>query len=217
MKRIYAVAALLAVLCFAGHPVHALTIDEQIREIVRAEIAAALKALPPTVTPTTPPATVPSTPAGPNPFIAWKAEGLELYDIIRFRLGHTLTAAEWDLAAAAGYPRETGITRFIGPAGFPPGFDLTGTETGNGRRNNLAGGIAYTFTFTAPRDGPCSWQFEINPGEMTATRITFDGTDVRDLHEWQRVNFTAKAGQTHRITVQLDGRATVGTVVRYGG
>lgn len=170
----------------------------------------------PPVVPIVPPVVVPPVVAGHNPFIAWKAEGLSMETIILWRFGRALTAAEWDLAVAAGYPRENGLQRTTGPSGFPSGFDLTGTEGGTGRRNVLSGGVAYPFIWVAPKNGPAYWQFEVNPGDRTAKTVSFNGDAPVPLPEWTTLQFEAVAGVGHALTVQLDGTATVAITVRYG-
>jgi hypothetical protein len=162
-----------------------------------------------------PPDPPPDPTPSPNPFIGWKAEGLTLYDIVLWRLHRGLTAAEWDQAVAAGYPREDGA-RTEGPSGFPSGFDLTGTERGTGVRNPLQPGNAYTFSWKASFTGPAYWHFEVNPteGGATATAAAWDGSTPVQFMESNRKDFQAIAGQTHTITLQLDGRATVATIVR---
>jgi hypothetical protein len=97
---------------------------------------------------------------------------------------------------------------------MPEGFDLTGTEGGGGRRNNFSTNDPRTFTFTATRSGPAYFTVEVNPGEMTATRVSLNG-EWRDLHEWQRYDFEARAGHTHSLTVMFDGKATAAVTVRH--
>jgi hypothetical protein len=165
-----------------------------------------------------PPPPPPPPPTGDNPFVAWKAEGLTLYDVILYRLHHGLSEREWEQAVAAGYASEAGLRPTGGGPAMPEGTDLTGTEGGGGRRNNFQANAARTFTFTAPRDGPAYITVEVNPGEMTATRVSViseAGIEVRDLKEWQRFDFSAVAGRNHAFTVAFDGKATAAVTVRY--
>lgn len=162
-------------------------------------------------------------PSGDNPFIAWKeVDGLSLNDVHDYKLHgglpRKLTEAQWMQALAAGYHRSdlSESSDPSGPSGFPSGFDLTGTERGTGRRNYLLPGQVYTFTWTAPRSGPADWQFEVNPGVTTAKNVWFNGVRFEpSIPEWTRLDFMASAGVSHTLSIQLDGTATVGLIVRY--
>jgi hypothetical protein len=68
---------------------------------------------PPPVDPVKPEPAKPVVPAGPNPFIAWRAQGLELDYISMWRLNRALSPEEEEQAYAAGYPRPNA------PAGGP--------------------------------------------------------------------------------------------------
>lgn len=221
MKRI-ALAALLAALCFAGHPINATNLNRSTGELVCSytsltiveggnavvTCAGTVIVIPP-----------PPLPSGPNPFVAWHDQGIELNDVHDYYLHRgiprSLTDTQWAQALAAGYHRSdlTSSDSGGGPS-MPTGFDLTGTEGGGGRRNYLQPGNAYTFSWKAPRTQAANWQFEVNPGATTATKVAFNGV-WRNIPEWTRIDFQAVAGQTHALTVQLDGTATVAITVRY--
>jgi hypothetical protein len=167
----------------------------------------------PPAPPTPPVPTPPVPPSGPNPFVAWKAEGLSLYDVILYKLHHGLSEREWEQAVAAGYASEAGLRPSGGGPAMPTGNDLTGTERGGGVRNILNAGL-HAFIWTAPKDGAAYWTFEINGGPVTAKNVVLDGAP-RDLHDWIRTDFVAVAGRTHIFTVQIDGTAPVAITVRY--
>lgn len=100
----------------------------------------------------------PPLPIGPNPFVAWKAEGLSLLDVILFRLHRGMSPAEWDQAVAAGYPRDNGLQ----PVGSndKSGFDLSGKDDGDFVRNVLTRGIGYSFTWR-PHTGAQEGYFQL--------------------------------------------------------
>lgn len=221
MKRIYGIAALLAAACFFLLPVNAAqTLTRSTGELVCAYTALAIGeggnavvTCAGTVVVTPPP---PPIDTGPNPFVAWKAEGLTLYDIIRFRLGHGLSAAEWDQAAAAGYPRENALQR--GEAYDYRGFDLS-PPRGNGLfvRNELAGGVEYLFTWTAPKSVPAYWEFfEGTQRAGTATKFLWVDGQKMNFPTYMTFPFNAVAGQTYTIRLKLDATTIVGVDVRYG-
>jgi hypothetical protein len=86
----------------------------------------------------------------PNPFIAWRAQGLDLDYIAMWRLGHGLSAEELEQAYEAGYPRP-GTPSAGGGGGDPRmGFvlnDLNGLHA----YEYLAPDIRYTFHFPEGR------------------------------------------------------------------
>lgn len=169
------------------------------------------------VPPMPPPVVPPVVPVDPNPlannpFVKWKAEGRDMWWIQTQGLQHGLSAADWDLAVAAGYDRPAPIQFGSGPSGFPSGFVLTGTEGGTGVRNAFQNGI---FTFKASRTGKAYWYFSVSPGPNTATKVAIGGGAEQDLQEQMRVDFHAIAGFTHALTWYMNGTATIETIVRY--
>lgn len=194
--------------------------DREFLVSLQAQIATQLGAVvPPNPNPDPPP------PAGDNPFIAWKAQGLPLNDVHDYKLHgglpRHLTEQQWAQALAAGYQRSDldASSDPGGPSGFPPGFDLTGTERGTGVRNLLQPGQLYPFSWRASFTGGARWNFEVNPteGGATATTASWDGAAPAEFKESNGIPFQAVAGQMHTITLQLNGRATVATIVRAAG
>lgn len=231
--RPYLRAALLAVACFAGHPVHALTCtidDAQLRALVAAEVAAAIKGQPGTTPAPTPGPDAKPVPGGrPIPFAEYIARGItgnegllwiQTQATLNGRQIGALTPEEFEAAYQAGYPRPNPLDRPSGgSAGDLSGFDLTGTAGGGLKRNVLERGGLYLFSFTAARSAHAHWHFEVNPTpgpeSERATTVSIDGAPPEELRESRRINFNAVAGQTYRVTLLLNGRATIGTVVRY--
>lgn len=189
------------------------SLDEMVRDIVREEIALALEGVSPVVVPAPAPKPEPEPTAGPNPFVAWKAEGLTMYEIILWRLKRSPYPSEWDQAVAAGYIRPEGIQRT--PGVDRTGFDLTGTEGGGLKRNELRAGQVYLYKYVPDFTGAAYWVFEVSPGANTATRIAYAG-EWEELREWRRIDFTAVKGELSAISVMVNGQATLGTIVRKG-
>lgn len=92
------------------------------------------------------PPTTPVDPAKPNPFIAWREQGLSLVDVAVWRLGRGLTDAELEQAYAAGYPR--GGAPAGGSGGSRNGFHVT--VENSPRVNVLQNGQPYTFLLAHP-------------------------------------------------------------------
>lgn len=83
-------------------------------------------------------AVTPIPPAAPNPFIEWKAEGLDLVQISMWKLGRGLTPAELAQAQAAGYA--TGPSQASAPA--QSGIPLNGGYFQEDIQNNQSANSA---------------------------------------------------------------------------
>lgn len=203
-----------------------LTQHQRIEAIV-SEILELVKALGPGTTKPVPPKPVePAIPAAPveatpNPFVAWREQGISLLDIQMWRLGRGLTPAELEQAYRAGYPRPGGPSGDPGPgAGVDPrGFDL-GAGGGTVLQHTVAAGQPLSVSFTvAAGGGPAElWVFGVSGGffgEVTDSGPGFSGRRSQVIGSFHKaLDAVQLAPGRYTYTFVLDHSAQVGIQFR---
>lgn len=188
MKRALIAGSLLAAIALGaaapctGQPVAKLEVvkkeltQHQKLDLIRGQLDQVLELLrvtpprPPVVDPQPPkpveptPPVTPTEPAKPNPFVAWREQGLSLVEVSMWRLGRGLTAAELEQAYVAGYQRPSA------PAGGPAApsresFELT-PENGYLVHPTVAAGVPHAFRIQPGSSGRVIRVFGVSGDEV---------------------------------------------------
>lgn len=193
---------------------------DQLLELVRGLKPATVDPQPPKPVDPGPPA--PTEPAKPNPFVEWRAQGLDLVEIQLWRLGRGLTADELEQAYAAGYPRPGAPPASPG-GGAGPTFDPRGNDfgatSGNRLDHTVAAGQQTTVRFTVPAGGAKVelWVYGLAGGyfyEITDTGPGFAGRVSRPFGSFHRaLDAVPLPAGTYTYTFALDTSARVGIQV----